>query len=302
MRSGNHAIIDWILNQHAGHPVCFLNNVKHGDHDPYTARYRILRGIKENIDDETLRYMQKRLLVYSYEDRKDAERPGVDFISSVFDPEFEANRKRYLGASGTSIDVLVIRDPFNCISSRLKLIETRGSLGGSTDMKRVVENWKCLAKRAVHLMENPTPGTVVVNFNRWVNNQSYREELSHLLGGTFNDSSMERMSVFAGGSSFEPRKITPSMVLSNWKKLFVLQNWRTLGYFYKRFTAPKTKDVRMRTSDRWKEYRDAEVFQTLMKDASVLELSEQLFGELPGTREFVRSLQEPDNDECLTVC
>ena len=56
MRSGNHAIIDWIQQQYAGHSICFLNNVKHGEIDPYTNYTNIsLTGIVEEIDIEALR-------------------------------------------------------------------------------------------------------------------------------------------------------------------------------------------------------------------------------------------------------
>lgn len=268
MRSGNHAIIEWILHQYSGHAVCFLNNVAHGDHDPYaTCRQRVLHGIDANIDEKTLRRMQKRLLVFSYEDRLDAERPDMDFIDSVFSPEFREHRTRYVGTSRTALDVLVIRDPFNCIASRLKLLESRGPMGGATDMERVVANWKRLAARAIAFMANPDPGTVVARFNQWVADQRYREELSRLLGGRYTDSSMRRMSRFGGGSSFD----APAPAFA------ALSRTQT--------------PLATRTAARWTLYRHAEVFRGLMRDPTLLELSERLFGELPGTRDFVRSLQ-----------
>lgn len=64
MRWGNHAIIEWILARCAGHPACFLNNVKHGDCDPYVSSARkILRDIDDGIGLEALRRLPNSLFV-----------------------------------------------------------------------------------------------------------------------------------------------------------------------------------------------------------------------------------------------
>src|SRR4030095_14422894 len=130
MRSGNHAIIEWVQNQFTGEITCFLNNVKHGDHDPYNSyEQRVLTGIDNQIDIETLRMTKKRLLVYSYEDRYELEAGNRTFHESVFQSGFEKKRRFYLGASKHEFDILIVRDPFNFFASRLKLMQVRGPQG-----------------------------------------------------------------------------------------------------------------------------------------------------------------------------
>ena len=90
MRSGNHAIIDWILSLYPDEKVSFLDNVDHGDHDPYrTCRDQSHTGYDPDLPPEQLPRELKRLLVYSYEDRQQLQRDGTAFIDSVFDPAFE---------------------------------------------------------------------------------------------------------------------------------------------------------------------------------------------------------------------
>lgn len=288
MRSGNHAVIEWILAQYAGRPACFLNNVQHGDRDPYASCGRkVLQGIDPDTGLEDLRRLPKALLVYSYEDRRDAERPGLDFIDSVFDPVFEARREQYLGGSAASFDLMVLRDPFNCIASRMQLLATRGALGGSEDIALVMDNWKRLARRAVALQDNPVPGSLVVNYNRWARDRAYRQQLAATLGGQFSDASMQRMSSFGGGSSFDVQPLTLAELPAKWRRLFRLRNWRRPLHVYRRLTAPQPQG---RIDERWRAFREHPVFRDLMGDEEVLRLSERLFGELPDTREFVAGL------------
>ncbi len=289
MRSGNHAIIEWLMEQHSGHPVCFLNNVVHGDVDPYLKKVRpVLSGIDQDIDREALRTLNKRLLIYSYEDAVNGLRPGSEFLPGVFSADFEANRQKYLGRSEMFIDLLVIRDPFNCIASRMKWVESRRGLE-EIDIDMIMYNWKELARRALLLLEDPKPGHVVVKYNRWAKDQDYRRKLSRDLMGKFSDSSMKSVSLFGGGSSFDEREYTVGMALKSWHKVFNPRKWKKIRGVWNRLVTPPVQ--RMKVLDRWKEYRDVEAFQDVMRDPEILELSERLFGELPGTREYVSDLQ-----------
>ena len=203
MRSGNHAIIEWIQNQFAGETTCFLNNIKHGNNDPYTSyEQRTLTGINEQVDLDTLRTMKKSLLVYSYEDRHELEFDKRTFYESVFQPEFDEQRQTYLGASKHQFDILIIRDPFNFLASRIKLMQVRGPQGGVSNLKLIVKNWKILAKEAIEIIQNPQPNIIVANFNRWVVDVTYRQSLSQILMGNFSDLSMDNTPYYGGGSSF----------------------------------------------------------------------------------------------------
>lgn len=290
MRSGNHAIIEWIQNQYPGQITCFLNNVKHGDQDPYTnCKRRVLTGVDAQIDTEDLRRMRKQLLIYSYEDRDELESNGKTFLESVFQQDFEKKRLYYLGASRYRFDMLIIRDPFNYLASRLKLLETRGPLDGVSNPELIIKNWKLMAKEAVRLNRDPQPGKIVVNYNQWFTQLAYRQHLSKKLMGKFNDSSIKKISDFGGGSSFrDPDKLTVSMILARWKKLFNISRYARFGHYWRRFTQP---DNEKKVFDRWKHFATDESFQKLVLDSELIELSEELFGEIPGTRQLVATVK-----------
>lgn len=290
MRSGNHAIIEWVQNQHSGHITCFLNNVKHGDYDPYkNHKLKVLTGIDGQIDIEVLRRMRKRLLLYSYEDQDELEANKMTFLDSVFQKAFDKNRKDYLGASRHKLDLMIIRDPFNFLASRLKLLQVRGPLGGVSNLELIVKNWKILAREALKLTHNPQPGKMVANYNRWATNPSYRKRLSQLVMGNFDDTSMNNISQFGGGSSFrDPDKLTMGMIMVRWKKLFNIKRYARLGHYWRRLTTP---DIEKKVFERWKYFATDERFMELVLDKELLELSEELFGKIPGIREFVKIMQ-----------
>lgn len=289
MRSGNHAIIDWIKCQHIGHPICFLNNVKHGNCDPYTSRDKlILDEMMETTDIEHIRRKQKHLLIFSYEDRDDYEDRNVDFVSSVFDKDFARNRVRYLGTSQHQFDVLIIRDPFNFFASRLKAIREGRGLNGVTDISLIVRDWKIMAKSALSLIECPTPGKVVVNYNQWLADPNYRNRLSQTFLGNFSDDSMSKEACFGGGSSFkeDTKRLTIPYMVSQWHKLFGIRRYLNIGYYWKLLIKPKPPSLSY--NDRWKFFAEDEEYKAILSDSQIIDLSNELFGEIQGTKEFMR--------------
>ena len=266
MRSGNHAIIEWIMQQHTGQPVCFLNNIRHGDYDPFNNyAQRVLHGIDENIETEELRLLEKRLLIYSYEDRAELELQGVDFFRSVFDSSFEVNRRAYLNGSKNFFNIFIIRDPFNCLASRIKLLQTRGSLGGASDLRLIMHDWETLARVALELITRPRNNNIVISFNRWLTDIEYRKSLSAQLFGVFSDTSMSKVSTFGGGSSFHDSATNNSL-------------------------APVVADLKV--FERWQLFKTDPDFLQAIAYPGVFELSEKLFGELDGTRELLASYKQ----------
>ncbi len=287
-RSGNHAILYWIFEQFAGGPVCFLNNVRHGDHDPYhNYKQRVLRGIDPGLDTERIRRTPKRVLAFSYEDDADMMATETDFLASALDPRFEANRERYLLPAKVRRDILIIRDPFNFLASRLK---KRDSLSGIKSVEVFMANWKRLAEKALALVDNPREDTIVANYNRWVSDLSYRRELSRRLGGTFSDATMDHVTPFGGGSSFDlsSQRLGPRDIIRNWRKLLDPRRYSRIRFYWARLTAPPAR--KMRVTERWQALAGDPEFRKPFSDPGILALSESLFGEIPGTREFVGGL------------
>jgi hypothetical protein len=101
---------------------------------------------------------------------------------------------------------------------------------------------------------------------------------------------MNNISQFGGGSSFrEPEKLTIDMIMSRWKELFNISRYAKFDLYWKRFTAPKHEK---KVFERWKQFATDENFLKLVFDNEIFELSEKLFGEIPGTRELVTTLQK----------
>ena len=289
MRSGNHAIIEWIQNQYSGQRTCFLNNVKHGDFDPYRSFYqKKLTKIYSKKHTERLRKLKKCLLIYSYEDREEIEKDRVSFLESVFNSEFEEKRAQYVGKSKYFFNLLIIRDPFNCFASRLKLLQVRGAMRGASDPLFIAENWKQLAQDAIAQMKDPKPNRIVVNYNQWVASVDYRKELSRILKGTFNDSTFDTLSSFGGGSSFHDtldKAVEPSGWFSAVVGKFLLGGQSYNPSFENCLDEVQRKEL----FERWRLLASNETFRKMI-DEEVLVLSEELFGEIEGTRDFVKTL------------
>src|SRR5918998_959945 len=110
-RSGNHAIIDWILSQARGR-TCFLNCAEPGTNPFVSARplsdceppFRVNYPRFDAAREAAGRLSRKAYLVHSYEDV---------FLRGL------ATDARGVGTSRRRVDVLILRDPFNLFASRL---------------------------------------------------------------------------------------------------------------------------------------------------------------------------------------
>jgi hypothetical protein len=78
------------------------------------------------------------------------------------------------------------------------------------------------------------------------------------------------------------------MITASWKELFNIERYKRLGHYWRRFTAP---DKQQSVLERWKQLATDKIYCELISDDELLALSEELFGETPGTREFVKSIK-----------
>lgn len=294
MRNGNHAIIKWIQDQYPGMVTCFLNNIRHGDHDPYTNFTQLkVTGVDEGTDIEKLRLLKKQLLIYSYEDRADIGEENTEFLQSVYSLTFEENRIKYLGQSRHYFDVAILRDPFNGLASRYAMIQEQWAFGGISKMETIAANWKAIARQALEWDEHPSETTLVILYNNWVQDVLYRKKLSEKLLGHHNDTSVDKLSDFGGGSSFTETnayRFSKRDLMAKWYKIFKWRHFKKIGQYGKRLIAPKVE--KQVFFERWRKLEKDPAFRKIFRDEEILTLSESLFGELPGTREFVRSIKK----------
>ena len=197
-RSGNHAIINWLFHQCGN--LSFLNNI--GPHQEVKRlRYKKFKlGSKPN-----------RLMV-SYEDKPSNE--------SVF----KKNESRF-GSSQKVYTLLILRDPFNLIASRIAWKDAQGKefREDVTHRKHIIALWKEHAKAFIEILENPRETSLAINYNQWFQDLDYRKSISRKLGLEFSDGGKEWVTPYGHGSSFDGTKMhdkgSELQVLNRYKKL-----------------------------------------------------------------------------------
>lgn len=194
-RSGNHAIVNWILAQAPGR-TCFLNCAEPGCNPFVFARPRTpelpgWRALYEDFEIEAERagrLGRKDLLIHSYEDT---------FLGPFKKPENEARHDEWVGRSRRRIDLLVLRDPRNLFASRL------ASGYGWLNDELVSRIWSQHAREFLGLRRNLRQERLTVSYNEWVGSTAYRRHLAERLDLEFDDRAAHQVPAAAGGSSFD---------------------------------------------------------------------------------------------------
>ncbi len=260
-RSGNHAIINWIEQQLAGAGF-HLNNLRLGE-NPYKYIHDIITGDGLQRDQwiarETQRYRHfqgaeglsrlraesrqefawKDYLIHSYEDVT---------AGKIAKSLPEHRRRRFFGRSDTQYNVLILRDPFNLIASRLH----SGRLEIDSWHHSILSMWLEHAREYVG-EQNLLGGAnkVVINFNSWASDSGYRKALAERLGLDFDDAGIDTVTKFGGGSSFDRRGFDGSA-------------------------------QKMDVNNRWRRFVDDPAFRAFFRNPDVFKYSARIFGEMDG--------------------
>lgn len=211
-RSGNHAIIRWILQQAPGR-TCFLNCAE-GKTNPFLSARPLANGLPYETNDPHFdwerecrgEWSHKDLLVYSYED---------SFLGYVCHPVFEANYDRWLGRTCQRMDLLIVRDPFNLFASRWR---AGLSVISPATMVRI---WKQHAREALGQRRYRHRPNLWIYYNRWVTDRAYRQQIAARLGLPFSDAGIDRVPDTAGGSSFDGMRYDGAA-----RQMKVLERWK----------------------------------------------------------------------------
>jgi len=220
-RSGNHAVLAWIAQQYKS-PIIFLNNARPFS-DPFATYLmgRIPNAIphrKLDADEaEQLRSQQKELLLISYEDVP---------IRKLSKQEILPQKHLWLGESGRRRRLLLVRDFYNWIASRIRLLQNKGMLTDDI-FSRVdfqIRLWIMYAREFVGETQHlQSVETVSVRFDRWSDDEAYRLEILERLGIAVLNNTRSIVPKAGGGSSFDGTRFSgsaESMDLQNrWKSL-----------------------------------------------------------------------------------
>lgn len=294
MRSGNHAIINWIRDQYPGQSICFLNNIPLKSTDPYQDYVQIeLRNIPGNLSIESLRNHPKDVLIYSYEDRASLEADNGSLLETLFDDANRAIVRRNLLTCQHHFTTGILRDPYNCFASRLTLIRKRGSCGGITDLQLIKENWKQIARKALSMKSQPKDDEFIILYNKWVESESYRRDISRQLFGTYQGHSLATISDYGGGSSFQVKKrfsfrTALSKTSKKWTKILNPAMLAQIPNHINSFMVPHLDATQL--NSRWEVLGADEEYRQLFHDPELVMLSRELFGQLKNEQAFLDSL------------
>lgn len=193
-RSGNHALIHWILRQLQGR-WCFLNCAEPGV-NPFLSARPMDDGAVHLANDPGFDLARAAAgnpaaldhLVFSHEDV---------FLKPLFRREARGTLERHVGGWGRWRDVLILRDPYNLFASR-----RRSGLTAVTPAA-AARIWKQHARAFLGRCRGVPRDLIAVSYNRWATDCGYRQEIAAQLGLAFTDAGMEQIPRCLGGSSFD---------------------------------------------------------------------------------------------------
>ena len=233
-RSGNHAVLNWIFKQ-LQHPVYFINNVEAGM-SPFRFGHLHFPD-KEYRNEAWGNFSPKEYLIYSYEDYS---------LKDICTPYSESKHDLWVGKTRKRYDVLLLRDPFNLLASRLK----KNYMDVKTPSESVVSLWIEQAKECLGETNLLKHNKIVINYNQWFRSVEYRQKLASQLGLEFSDKGFNYVSSYGGGSSFDARSFQGNAAC-------------------------------MDVETRWRCFKDDKAFLKLVANEEIFHYSRAIFGEIP---------------------
>ncbi len=227
MRSGQHAIINWIFGQ-ISDPVYYRNDIlcfKGSKARIDRGRWRAPNGAPE---DGVFPY-------YAY-NIEDISIENIDSIYKSYKDVLCKVRPK------SKVKVIIIRDPFNMFASRYRFFDRINTLRRDSGRSLIKEahntnknsliswcgtnafqRWKEYAREALGDTNFLGENKIVINYNHWFSSRSYRKSKSKELGLDFSDSKLNFVPGNGYGSSFDLRtmngKAQDMGVLKRWLRL-----------------------------------------------------------------------------------
>jgi len=185
-RNGNHAIINWIIQQ-SGSNVLFFNDVE--PENPFDESR--LMGDKNNLSASNF-----DRVIYSYEDR---------LLNLITHKNYYPQKNMYNVNADKRIDLLILRNPFNSFASRMKHQAVSSQLSTYISGLSLPQLWITYANEYLgksHYLKN----LVTLNYDLWCCSVDYRKQIAGKLNIEFTDKGFKDITSFGQGSSFDSTK------------------------------------------------------------------------------------------------
>lgn len=191
-RSGNHAVIAWLLRNAPGTGTVFLNNCVKGRDALRSARSLEVNGTRRPL---------ARGAQAQFADAGAAPAVVISYEDTVPPGRGEAPATRRLSDAAFGGELLIHRGFLNWSASLLAKLQRNAAytaLGRMRVMLRAVETYAAALER---LAEGGLHG---ICFDRWAGSRAYRAERLEALGLPARDLGLGPVQRYGGGSSFQP--------------------------------------------------------------------------------------------------
>ena len=219
-RSGQHALVEWLCDHFHG-PVYFRNNILVG-RSPARIMYRNVSAEVAKKDQEG-ELCNKDCFIFNVED---APLLGIQKHLKVL-------QELPWGQSNAIFNVLLIRDVYNLMASRIQSVKNSGKKCSRSQIDVAIHRWIDHANEYLG-GTNYLNDAIKINYNRWCIDQQYRRGVSSRLKLKFVDTGFNRVSSFGRGSSFDGLKYncqaSKMKVLERWKQVNDAEFSRVFGH------------------------------------------------------------------------
>jgi hypothetical protein len=261
-RSGNHAIIRWLLH-HLGKHTVHLNDVT--SENPYHScaeinakglppwrckpkfgifcRY-LLRdpGVIEyskkdpDVNWSYLRhFIPKDGLILSYENC---------FLETPIYARFLQDHDQQVGTSAERYRIVILRDAFNLFASLCRMTSV-----SAAERATCVEIYKQYAELFLDPEKQKAQNLICANYNDWFQNRDYRVRLARQFGIALAGEALLEVPAIGGGSSFDGTRLDG-------------------------------RAQEMKVLERWKLAQNDPAYRAIFKDTRLIELSDAIFGRI----------------------
>jgi hypothetical protein len=229
-RSGNHAIINWLLglnvegmffinNLHAGKDV--LANPSGISLPKEVKTFATREGGVETVHYEAVDAFRKTggTLVCSFE--------NLD-MNAFDNDELNAPIVKEFGKPFHETNIIVLRNPFNVMPSTYKRLE-RNRLDRKRIEKTIEQRmklWNSYANLFVRKRSRSRGPFLGVLYDRWVREKDYRNMVARKLNYVNYDRYIDFVSDAGGGSSFEGTALDVTMTNSRWRDFALTELFR----------------------------------------------------------------------------